>query len=1575
MKRIFLLITLIFVVFVGSANTISPLSKLINGTLNNKVSNTDSHHYVRNYNNNFEINNTNNTPPCDVTANISYAGAPFCSSTTTPQSVTLTGTGVFTGGVFTSTVGLTINSNTGAITPSTSTSGSYTVTYTVSGGIGCPDAVATTTVAINTVPVVANQNITVCSGSALGVNLNSSSTVTAATYNITNINSNGVFQSAGNPVTGTGLLSNVIANDGWTNFSNLPVNVVYTVVPVSATGCQGNPFTVTVTVYPEPVVTNQNITACSDTILGLVLGNDMDGPSATSYNITNIFSNGLLSSFGSPVTGNRLTANELFNDGWTNNSNSPVNVIYTIVPVSAPGCQGNPFTVTVTVNPEPVVANQNITVCSGSALGANFNSSTSFAAAITYNVTALNLNGLTVSAGNAGVAYGLIASDLTNDSFINATTAPVNVIYTVVPVSAIGCQGNPFTVTVTVNPGIVPITPSSQTICQGSNPTNLIVTPTGGVGNYSYQWYSNTTNNTLTGVSLGTNARNTSYTPSSSTIGTQYYYCIITPFGLGCSATSPSVQVTIVSDSTITTQPSAFQIACLNSTTTLSFIVANGNGTPTYQWYSNTINSTTGSTAIAGANNASYTPLTTSLGSIFYYCVATYPSGTCTTSTSSIAEVLVVSSQAPVIPAQQVTICSGTSFTVTPANALPTTIVPAGTTYTWTVVTNASVNGTSNSSVGQNNINQTLTNSTNIPQTVVYTVTPQVGNCVTGAPFTLTVTVNPRPIIPNQNINICSGDTFTVNTSNAAPITIVPSGTTYTWTVSNGIGVSGQSNQSVPQTTISQTINNMTNVTLNVIYTVTPISGVGNCVGLPFEVTVRVNPRPIVQNQTVNVCSGSPFTLATVNSPQWPIVPANTTYTWTVVDNVNVSGENNQSVPQTTISQTLVNLTNTPQTVIYTVTPSSGTMINCVGNSFTLVVTVNPNAIIAGNTSVCINGTSQLTGTGTPIATNPWVSSNTTVATVNSTTGLVTGIAAGTCTIFYNTTNTSCVAQTSFTVNQTPAIQNQSATVCSGTPYTVNLINNAPNLIPTGTTYTWTVAPNPNVTGQSNQGVGQNSIVLTLTNTTSFLQTLVYTVTPRTSCNGAPFTLTVMVNPSPCSGFHLNAFLDSNNNGTQDAGENNFPFGQFIYQVNSSTHNVATVNGMYDIYESNAASIYTLRYSINPQLSSYFSVTPTSYTNVQIAATGGMTTYNFPITMNQLNDLGITLIPFGRPIPGFNFQNLILYTNYGTANSAGTITFTKHPALTIGSTSDPLGTTITPSGFNYTFSNLNPRQSKYLYVTMNTPTLPTVSLGQVLCNAATISHASGIDMIASNNSSTNCSFVTGSYDPNDIAESRGREIVFNSFTSQDYLYYTIRFENTGNGNAINIKINNTLNNRLDETTLEMVSSSHDYAMDRVNSAVNWNFSNIQLPPSVAQTNTGKGYIMYKIKPKPGYAIGDIIPNTASIYFDFNPAIITNTFETQFVTALDTPNFENNSFVVYPNPANDQITIDLGNKSTSKDWNYKIVNTLGQEVLIGVLSAQQNIIELNNIKGQGVYFVKVYDSANTLLDTKKVIIRR
>ena len=89
------------------------------------------------------------TPP---TANISYAGTPFCQSLGTAQPVTLTGTGSYAGGTFSSTAGLTINSSTGAITPGTSTAATYTVTYTIPAFGACPTSPVTTSVTIVGVP-------------------------------------------------------------------------------------------------------------------------------------------------------------------------------------------------------------------------------------------------------------------------------------------------------------------------------------------------------------------------------------------------------------------------------------------------------------------------------------------------------------------------------------------------------------------------------------------------------------------------------------------------------------------------------------------------------------------------------------------------------------------------------------------------------------------------------------------------------------------------------------------------------------------------------------------------------------------------------------------------------------------------------------------------------------------------------------------------------------------------------------------------------------------------------------------------------------------------------------------------------------------------------------------------------------------------------------------------------------------------------------------------------------------------------------------------------------------------------
>jgi len=83
------------------------------------------------------------------TAIISYPGSPFCTSLNTGQPVTLTGTGAYTGGTYSSIpTGLVIDPATGAITPGTSNPGTYTVTYTITTPCGnlAPPVTASVTI-------------------------------------------------------------------------------------------------------------------------------------------------------------------------------------------------------------------------------------------------------------------------------------------------------------------------------------------------------------------------------------------------------------------------------------------------------------------------------------------------------------------------------------------------------------------------------------------------------------------------------------------------------------------------------------------------------------------------------------------------------------------------------------------------------------------------------------------------------------------------------------------------------------------------------------------------------------------------------------------------------------------------------------------------------------------------------------------------------------------------------------------------------------------------------------------------------------------------------------------------------------------------------------------------------------------------------------------------------------------------------------------------------------------------------------------------------------------------------------
>jgi uncharacterized repeat protein (TIGR01451 family) len=456
-----------------------------------------------------------------------------------------------------------------------------------------------------------------------------------------------------------------------------------------------------------------------------------------------------------------------------------------------------------------------------------------------------------------------------------------------------------------------------------------------------------------------------------------------------------------------------------------------------------------------------------------------------------------------------------------------------------------------------------------------------------------------------------------------------------------------------------------------------------------------------------------------------------------------------------------------------------------------------------------------------------------------------------------------------------------------------------------------------------------------------------------------------------CSGMRLNAFLDSNANGLQDNNESNFPLGQFQYEINQNTvvHNISSPTGMYNIYDTNASNSYQLNYVIDAAYANQYQALA-SYSDVHVVIGGGMTTYNFPITILQVyHDLAVTVVPLSAPRPGFIYQNLVTYRNLGNQVVANaSLNFTKDPLLAISSISSP-GSLANATGFTYPVSNLQPFESRTITVNMQVPVIPAVNAGEYLTNSASIT-STVVDVMPENNNSTTTEMVINAYDPNDKVEAHGEKILFSTFSSADYLYYTIRFENTGNASAINIVVNDMLNEQLDENSIQMVSASHSYILDRVGRNLNWRFNEILLPPSVENTEIGKGYITFKIKPKQGYAVGTIIPNSAAIYFDFNPAIVTNTFLTKFVSTLGTTSPDSVAFSVYPNPAHGQVAVRLGNASATIET-IKIYDYMGKCIAQQAGSAATETIDVQQLT-PGIYLVEVSTSLQQKSIQKLVI---
>ena len=556
-----------------------------------------------------------------------------------------------------------------------------------------------------------------------------------------------------------------------------------------------------------------------------------------------------------------------------------------------------------------------------------------------------------------------------------------------------------------------------------------------------WNWYSGSCPGTLVGT-----GPTITVTPTATTT----YF--IRAEGSGCGTSGcAQVTVTVNSLSVDPTAATASPSTTCGGATTLNVTGGSLGSGASWKWYS----SSCGGAAEGTGASITVNPTATTT----YFVRAEGPCNN-----TSCVQVLVTVNPVPfaiATPAAQ-TFCSGNTTSISLTSLTP------GTTFAWTVVQTGVSGATNNSGTL---IAEILTSLSGVQGTAVYTITPTANSCA-GNPITVTITVDPVPVITATPLNqtICAGTILPIFlTSNV-------SGLVFTWTVVE-TGVSGGTNSS--GTTISDPLIATGGVAGTAVYTISTTSS--GCPAASITNTITLLPDPgtsaTASPAISTICSGT-STAITLSS-----VAIGTVFTWTVSE-VGVTGGSGGT--GATISQ-LLNCGLIPGTATYSVASDAN---GCIGNPINVVVTVNPTPI----------------GTATPLtetfcsgdSTSIVLTSNNSATTFSWTvfqSGGVTGATFGTDTLIQQTLTNSGTASGTAVYTIIPIIN-----ACAGAPLiatiTVNPLDGASFVYSSATYCQSGINPTPVITGLSGGTFSTNTPGLSVDPSTG-------TITLATSVVGA----------------------------------------------------------------------------------------------------------------------------------------------------------------------------------------------------------------------------------------------------------------------------------------------------------------------------------------------------------------------------------------------------------------------------------------------------------------------------------------
>jgi len=479
-----------------------------------------------------------------------------------------------------------------------------------------------------------------------------------------------------------------------------------------------------------------------------------------------------------------------------------------------------------------------------------------------------------------------------------------------------GCQSNPTTVTLTINP-IPVVSPVANIIICPSNSINIgnfVSTPIGA----TFNW---TNSNINIGLAASGTGNIPQWTAPNNNTGVDIVGTItVTPSLNGCSGLPISFTVTIKPT------PSVNQLTNIGVCPGTQVTIPNFASSPiggTFNWTnSNTaigipangtgnITSWTAPSNATGSNIVGTISVTTTLngctGSPMTFTVTVYPTPTVTQITN-------------------ITTCPGSAINI-PAFVS----IPAGGTFAWTNSNTAiglAANGTGN--IPSWNAPPNTTNA-NITGTI--TVTPTLNGC-TGTAMSFTVTIYPTPSVNTvNNIAVCHGSAITI-----PAFASNPTGSTFTWTNSNtniGLIASGSGNIA--------TWNAPANTSgINIVGTISVTPTLNGCIGTPTTFTVTIYPTPVAPvSNNVGVCVGNPtpdLTATATGTINWftsgALTPPPIFTGSSFATGETVVGTYTYYVTQTNSVTTCQSLADTVKLMIYPIpsAPTASNITSCLGS-------------------------------------------------------------------------------------------------------------------------------------------------------------------------------------------------------------------------------------------------------------------------------------------------------------------------------------------------------------------------------------------------------------------------------------------------------------------------------------------------------------------------------------------------------------------------------------------------------------------------------------------------------------------